>query len=200
MLSFASADRVLFSLQFEFERMSNRETLLALSREMLSDPDVAAKVPEDVRNAEWLGFPGCSDEQIAAAEKRLGVSFPPSLRQFYAITNGWRDLNSFVYSILPIEKIGYLDVVAPGVAEIVNSLATMEENDPDYFEKEITRVLRSIVLSTEGDASTTLIDPQSDVGSGEWEVGRWASWHPEMEWSNMDWWAYIAEQGPTEPF
>ena len=176
--------------------MSGRETLSELSIAMLEDPDVADRVSTEVRDAQWMGYSGCSDKQIAAGEERLRVKFPPSLREFYSISNGWRDVNSFVYAILPIEKIDYLPIVDPGLAEVVSGVRGIP-GDPQYFDEQVTAVMRSIVLSTEGDATTTLIDPQSDVGNGEWNVGTWASWHPAMEWSNMDWWSYLESQGPT---
>ena len=176
--------------------MNNREILSTLSTKMLADPDVSANVPQEVRDSRWLGYPGCSSEQIAATESRLNVRFPSSLRQFYEISNGWRDINSFVYAILPIEKIDFLPVLDPGLAGVIEQTNPIK-GDPEYFDEQVTRVLRSIVLSTEGDATTTLIDPNSDVGNGEWNVGAWASWHPAMEWSNMNWWAYLESQGPT---
>jgi len=36
-----------------------------------------------------LRYPAASEEDIAAAEARLGLRFPPSYRQFLLITNGW---------------------------------------------------------------------------------------------------------------
>jgi len=163
--------------------MKRRKILSNLSIAMLADPAV-------------LGYPGCSDEQIAAAEERLHVRFPVSLREFYSISNGWRDINSFVYAVLPIEKIDYLPVVEPELAQIISDTQEIP-GDPEYFAEQVSQVIRSIVLSTEGDATTTLIDPQSDLGNGEWNVGAWASWHPAMEWADMDWWSYLKSQGPT---
>lgn len=37
----------------------------------------------------WLGAPGASEAEIAAAEVRLGVTFPPSYRSFLAASDGF---------------------------------------------------------------------------------------------------------------
>ena len=97
---------------------------------------------------------------------------------------------------MPIEQIDYLPNVDPDLASIIQQTGDMA-GDPDYYDEQVTRVIRSIVLSTEGDATTTLIDPESDLGGGDWNVGAWASWHPAMEWADEDWWTYLSHQGPT---
>jgi len=177
--------------------MNHRDILARLSTLMLGDATVAATISDEIRNSSWLGYPGCNDRQIADVESRLGVTFPPSLREFYSITNGWQNVNSFVDAILPIEQIDYLPIIAPELTAIIRETGELP-NDPEYTDEQVTRVVRSIVLSTEGDATTTLIDPESDIGNGEWNVGAWASWHPAMEWADLDWWSYLASQGPTE--
>ena len=183
--------------------MTPNEILASLSEVMLEDEVVFDTISDDLRESGWLGYPPCKEDEILAAEKRLGVTLPSSLRQFYSLTNGWRNINSFVDSILPIEKIDFLPKVDPELTQVVNSSAQFAKDyakmtgievkeDPEYINEQITRVVRSIVLSTEGDATTTLIDPQSDVGGGEWDVGSWASWNPAMRWSNTDWWTYLS--------
>lgn len=176
--------------------MNSRERLVDLSKRMLENETIRLVVPESARNSGWLGYPGCDKTQILDAEKRLGVTFPQSLREFYLISNGWRNLNSFVDAILPVEQIDFLPAVDPELASVVQETEDIP-GDPEYTDEQVTRVLRSIVLSTEGDSTTTLIDPMSDVGNGEWNVGAWASWHPAMIWSDVDWWTYVSTQGPT---
>src|SRR5512135_3570797 len=47
-------------------------------------------LPPDVIASGWLGYPGATDEQSAAAETRLHTALPASYRDFLKITNGWR--------------------------------------------------------------------------------------------------------------
>ena len=189
--------------------MNPREILNGISEMILAEDDIAETLPCEVRDTGWLGFPPCSEADIAKAEDRLGVSFPNSLRQFYLITNGWRNVSHSVYAILPIEQIDFLPTVMPELAQIIEDAAPngffmkliLEFNSPvempaaetqAIMDETVTRPLRSIVLSTEGDATTMLIDPESDVGNGEWNVGAWASWHPGISWADTDFWSYLS--------
>ena len=76
-----------------------RSFLHQFSRDMLADPDIAGRQPQAVIDSAWLGYEGASEEQIRAAETRLGVSFPPSYRQFLETSNGWRDVGAFIYKL-----------------------------------------------------------------------------------------------------
>lgn len=64
--------------------------LQRVSRELLMDEATRGMVPPDAVSSEWLGYPGASEDEIAALEKRLGVRLPPSYRAFL------RRLNSTV--------------------------------------------------------------------------------------------------------
>ena len=191
--------------------MNPQEILTDLSEAILQDAAIAESLPRDVRDSGWLGFPPCTEEEVAAAEQRLNVILPKNLREFYLLTNGWRNINPFVYAILPLEKIDLLPNLDPVLTDAIKttapdgSYATMlrelnshievpEFDIVQFADETVTRPLRSIVLSTEGDAITTLIDPDSDIGNGEWEVGAWASWYPGMRWSGTDWWSYLSAQ------
>lgn len=46
-------------------------------------------LPSEALESGWLGLPEASEEQIVAAETRLGVTLPPSYRNFLKVTNGW---------------------------------------------------------------------------------------------------------------
>jgi len=41
--------------------------------------------------SQWIGFPGATEDQLIAAETRLGVTLPPSYQTFLKVTNGWSD-------------------------------------------------------------------------------------------------------------
>src|SRR5947207_1501992 len=58
------------------------------------------------------------------------------------------------------------------------------KNDPDGARRRAhefeqgTRLKRSLVISSWGDAAVWVLDPGGDNHDGEWPGGRWASWAP----------------------
>lgn len=46
------------------------------------------KLPPQVIESGWLGYPGATEAQIAQAEARLGMVLPRSYREFLKVTNG----------------------------------------------------------------------------------------------------------------
>lgn len=52
--------------------------------------DEKQRLPQQVLDSGWLGYPPATEEQIVRAESRLGVRLPPSYREFLKVTNGWR--------------------------------------------------------------------------------------------------------------
>jgi cell wall assembly regulator SMI1 len=53
-----------------------------------------------------LPYPGATDSDIAAGEKRLRFAFPPSYRAFLKIHNGWRNF-SYDWSIMGVSGPGF---------------------------------------------------------------------------------------------
>ena len=136
------------------------------------------------RESKWLGFPPASEAQIGETESRLGIKLPPSLRDFYLVSNGWRQISDFVYEIVPVEKLNWIREVDPEFCELVED--SFDLPDLEYCREESeTAVLRSVCLAQKGDATTLLIDPENQTENGEWIVGAWASWHPGIEWSGV---------------
>lgn len=159
------------------------------SRRIIKDSqnDEGPALPETVTQSGWLGYEGASREAIRQAERRLGVPLPPSLRVFYGVTNGWRTVGSFIYEVPSVEKIGWLSETDPNLHQIGVGVEAQFCGDPRVDLREFayeggTRVKRSLVASTWGDASTWLLDPETVNSKGEWAGGRWSSWNPGMEW------------------
>ncbi|PWU17023.1 MAG: hypothetical protein C5B50_12070 [Verrucomicrobia bacterium] len=139
----------------------------------------------------WLGFPPATETDISEAEHRIGTRLPPSLRDFYAVTNGWRTTGPFVWEVLPTTRIGWLQDLVPQLYDMATAAEAIPgpfKKDPgdarlmEYRLEQGTRVKRSLVLSLEGDASNWLLDPGTLNRAGEWAAGRWSSWNPAMEW------------------
>ena len=65
----------------------------------------------------WLGHPGATEAQLAAAEQRLGRRLPPSYREFLQVTNGWRLPWMTISRLLPIEQVDLFQARDPNAAE-----------------------------------------------------------------------------------
>lgn len=144
-------------------------------------------LPEDAIRSGWLGYDGASKSAIQQAEARLGVALPPSLRAFYAASNGWRTVGCFIYEVPSVEKVAWVSESVPYLYEIGVGVELQFGSDPQVNIREFayeggTQMKRSLAVSTEGGASTWLLDPETVSGKGEWEGGRYSSWNPGMEW------------------
>ena len=168
-----------------------RAFLAQYSRDLIECPDIAADLPPEVLDSPWLGYPPASEAEITAAEARLGRRLPPSLRTFYSVTNGWRTTGRFIGNVLPVQGLGWLRDREPDLLEMAEMAIQTSgpfKNDPgdvrlrQYRYEQGIRVGRSLVISSEGDASTWLLDPEELTADGEWAAGRWSSWNPAMRW------------------
>jgi hypothetical protein len=161
-----------------------------------------AVIPDEARRTGWMGFEPASAAAIAAAEERLGRRLPPSLRTFYEVSNGWGMVGRFVFDVLSVEEIGWMkDRTGDSDAHLYKMACETEnppqdkprrpwKNDPDgarrraYQFEQGTRLKRSLVISSWGDAAVWVLDPGDRDHDGEWPGGRWASWNPgSVEWS-----------------
>lgn len=171
------------------------EFLQAYSLELIAADDLFPELPAEVVDSKWLGYPGCSESDIFRAEERLGISLPRSLREFYRVTNGWRHLGYFVWEVLPIQRIGWFREIDPEFCAVASGVFDPSDID-DGDDPETTAVYSAICLGREGDASTLLADPNKLVNSdgAEWNVGVWASWHPGINWSGLDFQAFLRDE------
>ena len=162
--------------------------LQACSRRIIdAGEDEGPILPEDAIRSGWLGYDGASGSTIRQAEKRLGVVLPPSLRAFYTASNGWRTVGYFIYEVPCVEEVGWVSQTAPYLHEIGVGVEAQFGGDPKVGTRKFayeggTQVERSLAVSTEGDASTWLLDPGTVNDKGEWAGGRYPSWNPGMRW------------------
>jgi hypothetical protein len=170
------------------------ELLRMYSAEILATDDIGlwSPIAEEARQSGWLGFPPADERTIQYHEERLEVAFPPSLRSFYAATNGWRTTGYSIYNVLPVEQVGWVRDREPDLYSLGEMAETEDRDwpkDPDgsrrgaYRFEQGTRVKRAIALSSEGDSATWLADPFAPDSDGEWPCGTWASWNPGMDWT-----------------
>lgn len=83
--------------KYEWKNFLTRESKKAIEQynknkqeyKECSSGDWWFSLPHEALESEWLGLPAASEEQIVAAETRLGLTLPPSYRNFLKVTNGW---------------------------------------------------------------------------------------------------------------
>ncbi|MBR7837059.1 SMI1/KNR4 family protein [Actinospica durhamensis] len=146
------------------------EFLARWSGEWIDAADSATRdqLPVGTVERRWLGFDGATQEQLAAAEARLGCVLPPSYREFLAVTNGWLHAAPAIYRLGDTDSVGWFRELEP------EWCAIWSDND----EHEI--LARSLCISTEGDSGVFLLDP-GDVGTdGEWAAYHFANWYPGL--------------------
>jgi hypothetical protein len=141
----------------------------------------SGRFSEEARRKGWLGVAPATNEAIADTERRLGVTLPPSLKAFYAVTNGWpHDFNLYArMQVLPVEQIGwYRDIeeiwLAGGLdtAEKVDAYLATDEPYPEE-RAWLESLMRSLAVSSEGEeAAIILLDPEQVNEAGEWAAAR----------------------------
>jgi hypothetical protein len=159
------------------EAIMNLESFDEMMLQAYGLPDLS----DSARDSKWLGFPAATESEVAQAESRLGAKLPPTLREFYLVSNGWRQIDDFIYEIVPVQKLNWFRELDPVFCEICR-----EEND--------LAVVRSVCLAQKGDATTLLIDPENKTETGEWIVGAWASWYPGFECSGLGFADFMREK------
>ncbi len=162
-----------------------RELLTQWSKEIIESGEYEGELPPEVVASGWLGYPGATDDEIAAAEARLGTTFPPSYREFLKVTNGWRMTTTFIRKIRSTEEVEWLatqdqemiDIWMEGEQEVVS--------DEEYlvYGRKAVQPLRAEYLQTAlavsdyGDG-IYLLNPQIVTPEGEWEAWFFAHWVP----------------------
>ncbi|MFJ9624851.1 SMI1/KNR4 family protein [Streptomyces sp. NPDC101181] len=110
----------------------------------------------------WLGETPAAQEDVVAAEERLGVRFPPGLRAFFLTSNGWTCLaNSWVGgSVYPCDRVTWMRDSESGdsVIEIYDGIPG-NEDDVQLFRRS---------LEIAHDEDFWLLDPTDTGPDGEW--------------------------------
>jgi hypothetical protein len=152
--------------------------------------------PPEVHITGWLGYPSATDEEIAAAERRLNTRLPPSYRAFLKVSNGWRQTTPFVHRIWPTDGIewfaqrhsNWIEAFIRRYGDRGQDLSSIDlSTDLAYWvygEEQDCRSLRShylysaLEVSQKGDASIYLLNPQVTTDTGEWEAWFFGDWLP----------------------
>ncbi|MFF4432610.1 SMI1/KNR4 family protein [Streptomyces sp. NPDC001513] len=110
---------------------------------------------------------------MAAAEARLGITFPPSLRSFLAVTDGWHQAGHFVWRLAGCEDLRWC-------GDPHDMRGIWLDGAGDDADEDLVRLAglwsRSLQLATESDMVDVLLDPEDVDERGEWAVYTWAPW------------------------
>ena len=164
--------------------MNWKNFLSTVSETLLNSEDLREEFKNNSSN--WLGFEGASEDAIKNHEDRLNVSLPPSYRDFLKTTNGFKQLNCFIWDILSVDKIEWLEAFDPQFFKLYSTefKDTFHASDEKYFiygeqQKSIDfrsdYLVNSLVVSGWGDASIILLNPSVKFGD-EWEAWMFATW------------------------
>lgn len=162
--------------------------------ERLEDSEFAS-LPSDVIEARWLGYPGAAEAEIADAETRLETTFPPSYRNFLAVSNGWLKLDGLIGRLWSTQEIEWLaarnqeliDAWTTGVAIGGGSFSVPDEVYLVYGDEQDPASLRDEYLQTaleiggDSEQGLLLLNPQVTSEDGEWEAWLFANWLPGAE-------------------
>src|SRR5262245_7923234 len=165
--------------------------LMQWSKEVLNSDYYRNKLPPEVVNSGWLGYPGATEERILSAESRLHTRLPSSYRDFIKVTNGWRLVGSFIYNIWPLEQIEWLFV---GNQSFIDNWIKQESRisqsapvlDDEYFVygdgQESTAIrgayLQSALQISDWENSAIFLLNPEVIHEGEWEAWFYANWLP----------------------
>jgi hypothetical protein len=121
----------------------------------LDDKQVAAR---------WLGYDPATEEDLRAAEERVGVGLPPSLRGFLLTTNGWGRPADWVERMCPCLDIQWFRDTPAGTSFIDEASSELPKGpDNERFLKTLGRV-----LTVADGADAWLLDTEEASADGEY--------------------------------
>jgi SMI1 / KNR4 family (SUKH-1) len=114
--------------------------------------------------ARWLGYDAASERDLGAAEKRLGVRLPPSLRGFLLTTDGWSLPADWVERVCPCRDIQWFCATQPGI-QFINEAARELPAGPE--KTRFLRLLQRMLIVADGD-DVWLLDTGQASADGEY--------------------------------
>lgn len=162
------------AMEFDWWRFLNQ-----WSSDLLASDDAAHwDIPPEIIETGWIGLPAATDEQIDAAEWRLGVYLPPSYREFLKVSNGWPVMgNPFTGGLRPVDDIERFPVRNQRWLDVIKSLPANPDVDVVYpvgdeaFEAAIeicetldgTLLLNPLVIDADGEMEAWLFEAEFGV-------------------------------------
>jgi hypothetical protein len=177
------------SLTTLMNETSWKSFLTEYNRELMSYEEVVERLPSELIKAEWLGYAGATESEIAATEKRLATHLPPSYRSFLKVSNGWRFPSVSIFDLRSVAKLtwfreqnqAWIDAYADPSAELPpisdkEYFVYGEKQDCVNFRREYLQT--ALQISEVGDVAVVLLNPNVVAADGEWETWFFANWLP----------------------
>lgn len=164
--------------------MEFSELLKKWNADLLKDDGIEDAVEAAYRKGKWLGRPPATEVALSAAERRLGVSLPPSYREFLLIANGWvypgNDMD-FPGPIRAIERVAWFreedgDWIDAWTSANAGGVSDEEYfvygNDQDTVCLRVEYLAKCLKISDASEGGVYLLNPEVVSKAGEWEA-----WH-----------------------
>jgi hypothetical protein len=129
-----------------------------------ANEDVRSRLTVDQIDSHWLGAEPADEQTLSATEQRLGLRFPPSLRAFLTVTDGWYGVGGWAHEVGPCAEIGWLRNTCMGT-DLIEVYAEAEEEDGES--SELLALFRR-ALAIAGGEDLWLLDPTRIHPDGEW--------------------------------
>jgi HEAT repeat protein len=163
-----------------------KDLLKRWSEEIIESGEFEDELPPEVAASGWLGHPAATEAEIAAAEKRLGTTFPPSYREFLQITNGWRMTTGFIERLRPAAEVQWFSSenqatidawMSAGGSDAVPDEEYLVYGDEAFQPLRAEYLQTALAVSDYGDG-IYMLNPQTVTPEGEWEAWFFAHWIP----------------------
>jgi len=178
-----------------------RDLLTLWSEEIIGSGNYDDELTPEVAASGWLGSRGATQDEIAAAEARLGVIFPPSYREFLQVSNGWQRTTDFVRRLRPVSEVQWFAAEDQGTIDAwMMGAGDGAVSDEEYrvYGDAVAQPLRAeylqaaLAVSDYGDG-IYLLNPQTVTPEGEWEAWFFAPWVPGADRYRSFWEMMSAE-------
>lgn len=165
--------------------MNWKNFLTDVSNTLLNSDDLLNEF-KDEASSNWLGFPPVTEHGIQIHEKKLKTLLPPSYKEFLMTTNGFKQISSFIWDILPLDKIDWIKNFDNHFYQLYTKEFELDITDEEYFvygEEQDTvnfrneYLIKTLAVSNWGDAVILLLNPEVKFGD-EWEAWMFANWYP----------------------
>jgi len=113
--------------------------------------------------ARWLGYDPVSEQDLGAAEERLGVRLPPSLRGFLLATDGWSRPADWVERLCPCRDIQWFRATPAGTSFIDEASRELRQG-PDN--RRFLELLSRMLTVADGE-DVWLLDTREAYADGE---------------------------------
>jgi hypothetical protein len=132
------------------------------------DDLVIAGITDKQRASAWLGHDAASEEEVGAAERRLGTALPPSYRNFLLVSDGLIGPGApWFFAVLPARRVNWLRNAA-GTHEILDQFRVSGLYGDKYGEEMCAMLRRTLWPMSSGGGDYWLLDPGRGQPSNEW--------------------------------